>query len=47
MVDGGQAAEIEYDPDIFTYGPEVAARPRVRGRASPGSAFTRQSTSPA
>jgi periplasmic glucans biosynthesis protein len=27
VVDGGQAAEIEYDPDIFTYGPEVSRPP--------------------
>lgn len=27
MVEGGQSAEIEYDPDIFTYGPEVSRPP--------------------
>ncbi len=27
VVEGGQAAEIGYDPDIFTYGPEVSRLP--------------------
>jgi periplasmic glucans biosynthesis protein len=27
VVEGGQAAEIEYDPEIFTYGPEVSRPP--------------------
>ena len=27
VVDGAQAAEIAYDPDIFTYGPEVSRPP--------------------
>ena len=27
IVDGAQAAEIAYDPDIFTYGPEVSRPP--------------------
>ena len=27
VAEGGQAAEIEYDPDIFSYGPEVSRPP--------------------
>jgi glucans biosynthesis protein len=31
VVDGGQASELDYDPDLFTYGPEVS-RPTANSR---------------
>ena len=41
VVDGGQAAEMKYDPDLFTYGPEVSRPPED---TSPGFSGFRMHT---
>ncbi len=41
VVDAGQATELKYEPDLFTYGPEVAGRLRTQVQVFQAFAFTR------